>query len=121
MTVFVSALCVPVGVHDSSLIPDSSLNASSVITSRYSPRYRRLGSERAWCAGSPWSQADYLQVDMGAEHALCAVATQGNPVMSDWTTRYKLAVSRDGVAWSFYQEDNTIKVTEHREYVVSIS
>ena len=121
MTVFVSALCVPVGVQDSSLIPDSSLKATSYRDHWYSPRYGRLGSERAWCDGSPWSKAGYLQVDMGAEHALCAVATQGNPLVSDWTIRYKLAVSRDGVTFSFYQENNTTKVTENREYVVSIS
>ena len=121
MTVFVSALCVPVGVQDSSLIPDSSLKASTYRNDQYSPRYGRLGSERAWCTGQRWSQADYLQVDMGAEHALCAVATKGNPRVAVWTTRYKLAVSRDGVTFSFYQENNKTKVTEHREYVVSIS
>ena len=49
---------------------------------------------------------------MGAEHAVCAVATQGFPVWLDVTKQYKLAVSRDGVTWSSYQENNTTKVTE---------
>ena len=55
---------------------------------------------------------------MGAEHAVCAVGTQGNPGRREWTTRYKLAVSRDGVTWSFHQENNIHKVTG---YVVSRS
>ena len=109
---FVSALCVPVGVQDSSRIPDSSLTASSYYSNLYLPRYGRLGSEGAWCPGYPWSPADYLQVDMGAEDAVCAVATQGIPVWLDVITQYKLAVSRDGVTWSSYQEKNTTKVTE---------
>ena len=100
------------GVQDSSRIPDSSLNASSYYSGRYSPRFGRLGSEGAWCPRDPWSPADYLQVDMGAEHAVCAVATQGFPVWLDVTKQYKLAVSRDGVTWSSYQENNTTKVTE---------
>ena len=107
------------GVQDSSRIPDNSLNASSY-SGRYSPRFGRLGSESVWCSGDPWNPADYLQVVIGGEHAVCALATQGNPRLPEWTTRYKLAVSRDGVTWSFYQENNTTKVTEHREYVVSI-
>ena len=84
------------GVQDSSRIPDSSLNASSYFDDSLSPRYGRLGSERAWCPGFPWSPADYLQVAMGAEHAVCAVATQGHSGWPERITRYKLAVSRDG-------------------------
>ena len=108
------------GVQDSSRIPDSSLTASSYIEDLLPPRYGRLGSEGAWCTVAPWSPADYLQVDMGAEHAVCAVATQGLSASPIWIIRYKLAVSRDGMTWSFYQENYTTKVTEHGEYVVSI-
>ena len=90
------------------------MTASSYHSSDYYPHYGRLHGTRgggAWCQETQ-DTGDYLQVDMGAQHAVCAVATQGAPVsvmpmLSEW---YKLSVSRDGVTWSFYQENNATKV-----------
>ena len=42
----------------------------------------------------------------------CAVATQGEIVLSEWTTSYKVHLSTDEVTWSNYKENNVDKVTK---------
>ena len=112
-----SGPCRPVGVQDPSRIPDSSMNASSYYDRRYYPHYGRLHETRGgggWCPVRElyYNTDSFLQIDMGAQRTVCAVATQGNTKWPKWTTRYKLSLSRDGVTWSFYQENSAIKVTE---------
>ena len=112
---FVSDLCQPIGVQDVNKIPDSSLTASSYQNSNHHPYYGRLHETRGAKSWSPRTKSDrneYLQVDLGALHAVCAVATQGREGGVEWTTRYKVSVSRDRVSWSFYQENNKDKVLE---------
>ena len=63
-----------------------------------------------WSPKTRTYRTDYLQVDMGTAHSVCAVATQGGRVFSEWTTSYKLHFSLDGATWNTYQENNTVKV-----------
>ena len=49
---------------------------------------------------------------MGAVHSVCAVATQGETVYSEWTTSYKVHLSTDGVTWNSHKENNVEKVTK---------
>ena len=57
------------------------------------------------------NDSEYLQIDMGAQHPVCAVATQGADIAwSRWTTRYKLSLSSDEVTWASFQENNATKV-----------
>lgn len=58
---------------------------------------------------------DYLQIDLGAEYSVCAVATQGKSSGS-YLTSYKLSFSTDGETWSFYQEGGEDKV--YRETIL---
>ena len=91
------------------------MTASSYYNSDYYPYYGRLNDNRgygAWCAATTTDITDYLQVDMGAVHSVCAVATQGEIALSEWTTSYKLHVSTDGVTWNSYKENNVEKVTK---------
>jgi len=92
-------------------ILDSQMNASSY-TSRYLPYYGRLDEKRgagAWCPKTwPENRADYLQSDLGTEHSVCAVATQGSFLYHEWLTSY---MSKDGVAWGTYKENNAEKVS----------
>ena len=108
------SVCGPVGVADRNIIPDAKMTASTVFTSDYDPYYGRLNETRgrgAWCPKTSSDRTDYLQVDMGAVHAVCAVATQGQRVASyDWTTSYKLDHSLDGGTWNAYKENNVEKV-----------
>ena len=111
-----SAVCVPVGVQDPSRIPDSSMTASSYYSGYY-PHYGRLHGTRGGGAWFPktHNSTEYLQVDMGAQLTVCAVATQGAAGLPVWTRRYKLSLSRDGVTWSFYKENNKTKVSSWRQ------
>ena len=89
------------------------MTASTFASSYYYTYYGRLNGNRgrgAWCAKTNTDKTDYLQVDMGAVHSVCAVATQGHRRSLAWTTSYKVYVSTDGVTWSSYKENNFEKV-----------
>ena len=91
------------------------MTASTYFNVNYYPYYGRLNGNRghgAWCARTKKNRTDYLEVDMGAVHSVCAVATQGEIKFADWTTRYKLHLSTDGVTWNSYKENNAEKVTK---------
>ena len=107
--------CVPVGVADNDTIPDAALKASTFYNGNYHPYHGRLNETRgrgAWCPQTKSDRTDYLQVDMGTELSVCAVATQGALIPSEWTTSYKLVLSADGVTWKTYKESNVEKVCE---------
>ena len=98
---------------DRNTIPDDRMTTSSV-NSVNLPHYGRLNGTRnngVWCAKARQNKEDYLQVDMGAVHSVCAVATQG-PRNEIYTTSYKLQLSTDGVTWDFYKENNAVKVSK---------
>ena len=108
------SVCGPVGVEDRNKIPDARITASTFYDSRYFPYYGRLNENRgseAWCTKTTTDRTDYLQVDMGAVHSVCAVATQGQGAGSYWITSYKVHLSTDGVTWISYKENNVEKVT----------
>ena len=107
------SVCGPVGVGDSNKIADARMTGSTYHHRFYYAYYGRLNGTRgygAWCAKTRTDRTDYLQVDMGALHSVCAVATQGQR-SSHWTTSYKVHLSTDGVTWSSYKENNVEKVT----------
>ena len=108
------SVCRPVGVEDRNTISDSKMTASSYYDNTYYPYYGRLNENRgdaAWCTKTETDRTDYLQVDMGAVHSVCAVATQGRGVGPNWITSYKVHLSTDGVTWTSYKENNVGKVT----------
>ena len=108
-------MCGAVGVEDRNKIPDARMTASAFHNNYYHPYHGRLNGNRgngAWCTKTTTDRTDYLQVDMGAVHSVCAVATQGTRVLHEWTTSYKLHLSTDGVTWTNYKENNVEKVTK---------
>ena len=112
---FCGSVCEPVGVEDRNKIPDASMTASSYYDNDYLAYYGRLNGNRgegAWCTETATDTTDYLQVDMGAVHPVCAVATQGLISYSEWTTSYKVHLSAAGVTWESYKENNVEKVTK---------
>lgn len=107
--VLVPGPCTAIGVSaDIYSIPDSQMTTTSHYLSYYSYNGRLNGSS-GWCAGSRDNPDDYLQIDMGAEYSVCAVATQGKSSGS-YLTSYQLSFSTDGETWSTYQEDGQNKV-----------
>ena len=100
--------CLPVGVQNASRIPNENMEATSRYDTEYAAQSGRLHGPEAWCPDSRKDPSDYLQIDLGTEHDVCAVATQGRP--EEWTTQYKLELSRDGTHWAFYKKNNEDKV-----------
>ena len=102
--------CTAIGVSaDIYNIPDSQMTTTSNYIAYYSYNGRLNGSS-GWCAGSRDDYSDdYLQIDMGAEYSVCAVATQGKSSGS-YLTSYQLSFSTDGQTWTTYQEDGQDKV-----------
>jgi len=106
-------ICGPVGVEDRDTVLDDRMTASTYYSKYYYPYYGRLNESRrngAWCAKTKTDRTDYLQLDMGAAHSVCAVATQGPRSGSAWTTSYKVHVSTDRVIWNAYKQNNEEKV-----------
>ena len=116
--------CGAVGVEDRNKIPDARMTASTYFDSDFYPYYGRLNENRgdgAWCAETTTNRTDYLQVDIGAVHSVCAVATQGERVGPYWTTSYIVHFSLDGVTWNNYTENNVQKVTRIMNTLLSRS
>ncbi|XP_031554823.1 coagulation factor V-like [Actinia tenebrosa] len=92
----------PVGIADSSIIPDDKFTASSQYDHRYVPMNARLNGDTGWAPKTKLDPDDYLQIDLGQLFELCAVATQGSGKHgnNEWTTEYKLLTSLDKVNWT---------------------
>jgi len=107
-----------VGVADRNIILDARMTASTNYSSNYYPYYGRLNEQRGravWCAKTTSDRTDYLQVDMGTVHSVCAVAIKGAPKDAVWTTSFKVHLSTDGVIWNAYKENNKEKVHYSKE------
>ena len=112
-----SAVCAPVGVEDPHIIPNAQITASSYYLSYY-PHMGRLNGVNGWCQKTTAITDDYIQVDMGALHTVCAIATQGKKNGS-FVKSYKLSFSNDESSWSVYQEQNIDKVWNNSTLIFS--
>ncbi|XP_022777987.1 uncharacterized protein LOC111319496, partial [Stylophora pistillata] len=99
-----------IGVASSDTIPDSSFSASSEYNSGFAAKYGRLNDATSWVPSGNNNANDYLQIDLLFEYVICAVATQGNPRFSEWTTKYKLRLALEDPKFVTYQENSTDKV-----------
>ena len=108
--VLATGSCTAIGVSDDIYaIPDDQMTATSNYYS-YDPYKGRLNGTSGWCAGTTDDQLGvYLQIDMGAEYSVCAVATQGKSSGS-YVTSYQLSFSSDGEIWSTYKVDGVDRV-----------
>ena len=106
-------MCAPLGVSNRTAIQDARMTATSMypdsVDSCY-PGNGRLHGVHGWCPKTSSDITDYLQVDMGSVHSVCAVATQGYKGGNWRTTSYKVHLSTDGVTWNSYKENNVEKV-----------
>ena len=78
---------------------------------KYSAKYGRLFNE----SGYGWfpkknKKTDWLQVDLGKEFLVCAVATQGGINHKAWTTTFKLLYSSDDKNRKTYKDGNGVDV-----------
>ncbi|RMX57371.1 hypothetical protein pdam_00016039 [Pocillopora damicornis] len=109
----------PVGVSSPFVIPDNQMTASSYRENgKYSAKYGRLFN----VSGNGWfpknrNKTDWLQVDLGKEFQVCAVATQGGNYgkkHKEWTTAFKLLYSSDDKNRQTYQDGNGVDVEFYR-------
>jgi hypothetical protein len=101
----------PVGIADSSIIPDNRFTATSHYDAGYAPKNARLnGAARGWGPKTKTDAIDYLQIDLGEVYVICAVATQGCSSCSEWTTQYKISTSIDNNTWTTYKTGASAKV-----------
>ena len=98
-----------VGITSSLAIPSHRLSASSSRVG-FEPDKARLHGDGAWSPSDDVNPNDFLQVDLQYDFFICAVATQGNPSSSFWTTKYRLLFSVNGIDWLTYKENGTNKV-----------
>ncbi|XP_068728102.1 uncharacterized protein [Montipora capricornis] len=74
------------------------------------PGKSRLNGNGAWLPSTNRNASDFLQMDLGYEFFICAIATQGNPAADQWTTKYKIHTSLDNISWMIYKENGKEKV-----------
>ena len=123
-----SCRTTPIGVVDRSKFPDHRMTATSFYQRgandyRYAPYKGRLNLDHCWDPKtSNNTPNDYLQLDLGGAHFICAVATQGNAVghVFEWTTKYQISLSANNDLWSNYKESGKIKVSGRRLVFVKV-
>ena len=98
-----------VGITSRLAIPDDHLSASSSRVG-FEPDKARLHGDGVWSPSNDGNPNDFLQVDLQYEFFICAVATQGHPSSSFWTTKYRLLFSVNATDWLTYEENGTDKV-----------
>ena len=87
------------------------MTASSHEKEKNSAEYGRLFNE----SGYGWfpknnKKTDWLQVDLGKEFQVCAVASQGGNHYEKWTTAFKLLYSSDANNRETYKDGNGVDV-----------
>ena len=100
-----------IGLASRDTVPDSSFSATSEYNNLYKAFNGRLNGTSAWVPSGKNNANDYLQIDLGYEFIICAVATQGNGKgLPEWTTKYKIQLSLNHTSFVTYKENNTDKV-----------
>lgn len=104
---------------ESGAIPDSAVSASSSLAPVVPPSAARLHATQRFFREGGWSPecalasstavvagqqsggctSQYLQVDLGRELEINAVATQGASSRPTWVTQYDMSFSNDGIHW----------------------
>lgn len=98
-----------IGIVSPRKFPDDSFSASSSKVG-YGAYNARLNGNGAWLPSSDVYDRDFLQINLGSEVYICAVATQGDPAGDHWTTKYKIMLSFDSSNWETYNENGKEKV-----------
>ena len=111
LRLFPFTVCPAIGLANSSIVPDKSFSASSVMDCRHAAYNARLNGDKiGWSPSWNDINTSYLQIDLGAMYAICAIATQGSSIKNKWVIRYFLLLSNSGNSWTYYHEDGKPKV-----------
>ena len=96
---------------DNGYINDTDITSSSVQNTSTPAKNARLNYIKgsSWCAAANDSKP-YLQIELEIPYIICAVSTQGNSQGEQWVKTYTLQSSKDGTAWTDYQDAGVVKV-----------
>ena len=94
---------------ESRFISDAQISASSQWNDHHAAAQARLHYKASGVKQGGWSAGDnnrnqWLQVNLGAEISVKAIATQGRNNRDQWVTAYKLEYSNDGIAFLNYKD-----------------
>ena len=91
-------------------IEDGQISASSQYNGNFAASQGRLQFKQNGAKKGAWSsrkndQNQWLQIDMGDEHKVTGVGTQGRDSVKrkQWVTKYQLLFSKDGVNFQAYK------------------
>jgi hypothetical protein len=107
-----SIKCNALGV-EAGTIADAQITASSQFSAAWAAHKARLNKASNWLPIHTLETKEncWLQVDMTRSAVVTGVATQGrHDAHERWTKTYQLVFSDDGVTWTPYKEDGTVKV-----------
>uniref|UniRef100_A0A6P8GYK1 Uncharacterized protein LOC116286842 n=1 Tax=Actinia tenebrosa TaxID=6105 RepID=A0A6P8GYK1_ACTTE len=99
----------PVGLENMYIIPNISFTASSFYDNKYIPYNARLNGYNGWSPKLANRENEYLQVDLGYPYVICAIATQGSSLKTEWVTQYRIMTSVYGTEWVAYKENSQVK------------
>ncbi|GFT52720.1 SCO-spondin [Nephila pilipes] len=92
-------------------LPDTSLKASSSISSNSGPDASRFketgfkGIKKAWTPAES-NEKQFIEVDLGDVRAVYGIITKGKESSNEWVTSYQLLYSPDGASYSYYQDES---------------
>ena len=94
---------------ESRFISDAQISTSSQWDGNHAAAQARLHFKVSGVKQGSWSalvnnQSQWLQVDLGAEMPVKAIATQGRSNFDQWVTAYKLEYSDDGISFLYYKD-----------------
>lgn len=75
------------------------------------PQRARLNARGGW-ASRRNDRNQWIQVDLGKDETVTAIATQGRSNLKQWVTSYHLSSSLDGITFAKYKSRNgAVKVS----------
>ncbi|XP_028417633.1 uncharacterized protein LOC114542082, partial [Dendronephthya gigantea] len=91
-------------------IHDSHITASSFWSASLSPQKARLNGVASWSSSGRNNQKQWIQIDLGKERVITAIATQGRANYNQWVKTYSVSYSLNGQNFQLYLINGVKKV-----------
>ena len=91
-------------------IGNSQITASSTWSTSLSTKQARLNGFSSWSARQQDTN-QWVQIDLGKEEAVAAIATQGRRNAKEWVKTYSVSYSSDGVNFHYYKINGIVMVS----------
>ena len=106
---------------ESGKIPNSQITSSTAYHPRVAAVQGRLNGAASWSARVR-NKNQWIQIDLGRDEVVTAIATQGRANLNQWVTSYYVSYSLDGKVFISYKNDGIIKAsTNCGRYIKRVS